>query len=104
MMVAHIQTGVVDFRTPRAPQMTPDQMRALAARLRVRGKRVLLRHQPEQHRELVTAAERGGDRVHRDLQTAADLIDQLVELRVVIRSAEAVAHRLHSLFKLAGGC
>jgi hypothetical protein len=102
-MPIHIQKAVGDLRTPRAPQMTPDKMRGLAARLRARAKNVLLRKPPEQHRDLATAAGRGGDGVHRDLVTAADLIDQLVELRVVIRSAEAVAHRLHGLFSLAAG-
>jgi hypothetical protein len=88
-MPVHIQTGVGDLRTPRASPMTPDQMRGVAARLRGRAKSALSKDHPERHR---------------DLLTAASLVDQLVELRVVIRSAEAVAHRLHSLFKLAGGC
>jgi hypothetical protein len=42
--------------TPRASQMTPEEMRGLAARLRARAESVLLRHQPEQHRDLLTAA------------------------------------------------
>jgi hypothetical protein len=64
--------------------MTPDQMRSLAARLRARADGVLSKDQPEEYR---------------DLLTAASIIERLVELRVVMRSAEAVA-----LFKLAGGC
>ena len=39
-----------------APQMMPDEMRALAQRLRARGQSVLLRDQPEQQRDLRTAA------------------------------------------------
>jgi hypothetical protein len=42
--------------TTRASQMTPDEMRGLASRLRARAQSVLLRRQPEQHRDLVTAA------------------------------------------------
>jgi len=58
--------------TPRASQLTPDQMRGLAARLRARAESVLLRHQPEQHR---------------DLLTAASLIEQLANLTAEIRRA-----------------
>jgi hypothetical protein len=52
------------------PQMTPGEMRGLAARLRARAQSVLLRDQPEQQR---------------DLQTAAGLIEHLVHLRGEIR-------------------
>jgi hypothetical protein len=51
--------------TPRASQMTPDEMRGLAHRLRARAQSVLLRDQPEQQR---------------DLQTAAVLIERLAQL------------------------
>lgn len=52
--------------TGMASQMTPDEMRGLAARLRARAQSVLLRDQPEQQR---------------DLQTAAGLIEHLAHLR-----------------------
>jgi hypothetical protein len=39
-----------------APEMMPDEMRALAQRLRARGQSVLLRDQPEQQRDLKIAA------------------------------------------------
>jgi len=68
--------------------MRPDEMRGLAKRLRARADSVLLRDQCEQQA---------------DLRQAAVLIDHLVQLHAVIRSAEAVADRLHSLFKLAVG-
>jgi hypothetical protein len=48
------------------PQMTPVEMRGLAARLRARADSALLRDQPEQQR---------------DLRAAAGLIDRLVHLR-----------------------
>jgi hypothetical protein len=56
--------------TPRASQMTPEEMRGLAARLRARAGSVLFRDQPHQ------AA---------DLRQAATLIEQLVHLRDGIR-------------------
>jgi hypothetical protein len=37
-------------------QMSPAELSALAKRLRNRAESVLLRHQPEQHRDLLTAA------------------------------------------------
>ena len=40
----------------RAPQMTPNEMRGLAARLRARAKSVLMKDQPEQQRDLLAAA------------------------------------------------
>ena len=67
--------------TRRASQMTPEEMRGLAARLRARAESVLLRRQPEQHR---------------DLMTAASLVDQFPNL-----SAEI--DRLAGLLKIAGG-
>jgi hypothetical protein len=39
------------------PQMSPEDMRGLAARHRARAQSVLLRAQPEQHRDLLTAAD-----------------------------------------------
>ena len=39
-----------------ASQMSPAELSALAARLRARAESVLLQHQPEQHRDLHTAA------------------------------------------------
>jgi hypothetical protein len=45
-----------DSSNTSTPQMRPDEMRVLAQRLRARAQSVLLRHQPEQHRDLVTAA------------------------------------------------
>jgi hypothetical protein len=61
------------------PQMRPDEMRGLAHRLRARAESVLLRHQPEQHR---------------DLLTAASLIEQLANISAEIRSAAALADGL----------
>jgi hypothetical protein len=87
-MPVHIQTGVGDLRTPRAPQMTPDQMRGLAARLRARAKSVLLRNQPEQHR---------------DLLTAATLIEQLASLTAEVLASAAVIDGLTRLLDIVGG-
>jgi hypothetical protein len=56
--------------TTPAPQMGQAEMHALAARLRARGDSVLMRDQPEQAR---------------DLRSAAALIDDLVRLRSEIR-------------------
>ena len=75
--------------TPRASQiLTPDEMRGLAQRLRARAESVLLRHQPEQHR---------------DLLTAAGLIEHLADLSAEILSSAAVIDRLAGLLKIAGG-
>jgi DTW domain-containing protein YfiP len=63
-------------------------MRGLAKRLRARAESVLLRHQPEQHRDLVTAA---------------GLIDHLADLSAEILSSAAVIDRLARLLQLAGG-
>jgi len=68
--------------------MAPDDMRGLAARLRARAESVLLRHQPEPHR---------------DLLTAASLIDQLADLTTEILSSAAVIDRLACLLRIAGG-
>jgi hypothetical protein len=74
--------------TSPAPQMRPDEMRGLAKRLRARADSVLLRDQPE---------------MQRDLQAAAVVIERLLKLDGVIRAAEPVADRLHSLFELMRG-
>ena len=74
--------------TPRASQLTPDEMRRLAQRLRARAESVLLRHQPEQHR---------------DLMTAASLIEQLADLAAEVLSSAAVIDRLARLLRIAGG-
>jgi hypothetical protein len=68
--------------------MRPDEMRRLAARLRARAQSLLLRHQPEQHHDLLTAASH---------------IDQLAELTTEILSSAAVIDRLVGLLQLAGG-
>jgi hypothetical protein len=74
--------------TSPTPQMGPDEMRGLAKRLRARAQSVLLRHQPEQHR---------------DLTTAAGLIEHLADLSAEILSSAAVIDRLARLLELAGG-
>ena len=74
--------------TPRASQMTPDQMRGLAARLRARAESVLLGDRPEQHR---------------DLLTAANLIEQLANLTDEILTSAAVIDGLTRLLEIAGG-
>jgi hypothetical protein len=70
------------------PQMRPEEMRGLAHRLRARAQSVLLRHQPEQHR---------------DLMTAASLIEQLADLAAEVLSSAAVIDRLARLLRIAGG-
>ncbi len=82
-MVTHDGTS-----TSPAPQMGPEQMRGLAKRLRARAESVLLRHQPEQHR---------------DLLTAASLIEQFANISAEILSSAAVIDRLVRLLQLAGG-
>jgi hypothetical protein len=74
--------------TSPTPQMRPDEMRGLAARLRARAESVLLRHQPEQHR---------------DLLTAAALIEQFANLTAEVVTSAAVIDRLARLLQLAGG-
>ena len=74
--------------TGTASQLTPDEMRGLAQRLRARAESVLLRHQPEQHR---------------DLTTAANLIEQLADLAAEVLSSAAVIDRLARLLRIAGG-
>jgi DTW domain-containing protein YfiP len=74
--------------TTPTPQMRPEEMRGLAHRLRARAQSVLLRHQPEQHR---------------DLTTAANLIEQLADLAAEVLSSAAVIDRLARLLRIAGG-
>ncbi len=74
--------------TTRASQMTPDEMRGLAARLRARAQSVLLRHQPEQHR---------------DLLTAASLIEHLAGLSAEILATAAAVDGLSRLLGIVGG-
>jgi hypothetical protein len=82
-MVTHDSTS-----TGTASQMTPEEMRGLAHRLRTRAQSVLLRHQPEQHR---------------DLLTAASLIEHLADLSAEILASAAVIDRLARLLRIAGG-
>ena len=70
------------------PQLRPDEMRRLAQRLRARAQSILLRHQPEQHR---------------DLLTAAGLIEQFANISAEILSSAAVIDRLSRLLEVAGG-
>jgi hypothetical protein len=69
-------------------QLTPGEMRGLAQRLRARAESVLLRRQPEQHR---------------DLTTAANLIEQLADLAAEVLSSAAVIDRLARLLRITGG-
>jgi hypothetical protein len=70
------------------PQLRPDEMRRLAARLRARAQSLLLRHQPEQHR---------------DLLAAAGLIEHLADLSAEILSSAVVIDRLMRLLRISGG-
>ena len=74
--------------TTRAPQMTPEEMRGLAQRLRARAQSVILRHQPEQRC---------------DLLTAAGLIGQFADFSAEILASAVVIDRLVRLLQLAGG-
>jgi hypothetical protein len=74
--------------TGTAPQMAPEEMRRLAPRLRARAQSVLLRRQPEQHRDLVTAA---------------SLIEQFANLSAEILASAAVIGGLTRLLEVAGG-
>ncbi len=82
-MVTHDSTS-----TGTASQMTPDEMRGLAQRLRARADSVILRDQPE---------------MQRDLQAAASLIEQLADLAAEVLSWAAVIDRLTRLLRIAGG-
>jgi hypothetical protein len=70
------------------PQISPEEMRGLAARLRARAQSVLLRHQPEQHR---------------DLLTAANLIEQFANLSTEILATATAVDRLSTLLGIVGG-
>ena len=70
------------------PQMRPEEMRGLASRLRARAESVLLKHQPEQHR---------------DLLTAAGLIEQLANISAEILSSAAVIEDLSRHLAIVGG-
>ncbi len=74
--------------TSTTPQMTPDEMRGLAKGLRARAESVLLRHQPEQHR---------------DLLAAASLIEQFANLSTEILVTAAAVDRLSTLLGIVGG-
>jgi hypothetical protein len=82
-MVTHDSTS-----TGTASQLRPDEMRRLAARLRARAQSVLLRHQPEQHR---------------DLLAAASLIEQFANLSAEILASAAAIDGLSRLLEVAGG-
>jgi hypothetical protein len=68
--------------------MRPEEMRRLADRLRARAESVLLRRQPEQHR---------------DLLTAAALIEQFANLTAEVLTSAAVIDGLARLLEVAGG-
>jgi hypothetical protein len=74
--------------TPRASQMGPGELTALARRLRARADSVLMRDQPEQQR---------------DLHAAAVVIDQLLQLHAEILTSAAVIDGLARLLEIAGG-
>jgi hypothetical protein len=82
-MVTHDSTS-----TSPTPQMGPDEMRGLAARLRARAQSVLLRHQPEQHRDLLTAASH---------------IEQFANISAEILATAAAVDRLSKLLGIMGG-
>ena len=82
-MVTHDSTS----KSP-APQMRPEEMRGLAARLRARADSVLVRDQPHQ------AA---------DLRQAASLIEQLASLTAEILTSAAVIDGLTRLLDIVGG-
>jgi len=74
--------------TTTASQLTPTEMRGLAARLRARGQSVLMKDQPHQ------AA---------DLQAAATLIEQFANLTAEILTSAAVIDGLSRLLDVMGG-
>ena len=63
-------------------------MRRLAARLRARAQSVPLRYQPEQHRDLVTAA---------------SIVEQFANLNAEILASAAAIGGLSRLLEVAGG-
>jgi hypothetical protein len=74
--------------TPRASQLTPDEMHGMAKRLRARADSVLMRDQPHQ------AA---------DLRQAASLIEQLANLTAEVLASAAVIDGLTRLLDIVGG-
>jgi hypothetical protein len=70
------------------PQMRPDEMRGLAARLRARADSVWMNDQPHQ------AA---------DMRQAAGLIEQLANLSAEILASAAVIDGLARLLEVVGG-
>jgi hypothetical protein len=74
--------------TGTASQLSAAEMRGLAKRLRARAESVLLRHQPEQHR---------------DLLTAASLIEQFANLSAEVLASAAVIDGLSRLLDVMGG-
>jgi hypothetical protein len=69
--------------------MSPDELTALARRLRNRAESVVLRDCPHQQS---------------DLLAAAHVIDQLLKLHAEIRATAALTDSLSRLLKLAEGC
>ena len=81
-MVTHDSTS-----TSPTQQMSPGELTALVGRLRARADSVPMRNQPEQRH---------------DLQTAAQVIDQLLQLHAEI-TADPAADLVQSVLKLVGG-
>jgi hypothetical protein len=74
--------------TGTAPQLAPDEMRGLAARLRARADSVWMKDQPHQ------AA---------DMRQAAGLIEQLGSLTAEVLASAAVIDGLSRLLDVMGG-
>jgi len=74
--------------TIRVSQMSPGELTALAGRLRARADGAPMRNQPEQRH---------------DLQAAAQVIDQLVQLHAEIRATAAVIDDLSRHLAIVGG-
>jgi hypothetical protein len=71
-------------------QFTPEKMRGLAKRLRARAESVLLRHQPEQRRDLLAAA------------ILVDVMAQSSDLLVDITDADGKVSRSVPLWEVIG--
>jgi hypothetical protein len=67
---------------------TPDELTALAGRLRARADSVVLRDCPEQQRDNLAAAQ---------------VIGQLLQLHAEIRATAATVDKLQHLLQIAGG-
>jgi hypothetical protein len=77
--------------TTRASQMTPmspGELTALAGRLRARADGASMRHQPEQRA---------------DMQAAAQVIDQLLQLHAEIRATAALTDRIQRMLAIVEG-